>query len=256
MVTGNPWQAGDFSRIAPAALVMGEIMCDEIPVYANQRVLDIGCGSGNTALAVARRRAIATGVDPVPKLLDTARARAAAEKLEIEWYHGSAEALPFPDASFDLALSTFGLIFSTHPAQAVAEAARVLTPGGKLAFTSWTTGGLNDALFAETESVLPEMVAASRAWGREADARALLAAHFKAVRIVERFMMARAPDTERWLAGMKMFLAPVVLAYEGLDDHEALAMDQRLRALGEAYPKAPNGTFFVRVPYMEFHCQL
>src|SRR3954454_16128965 len=125
-MSSNPWQAGDFSRIAPASTIVGELLCDEIPIYATQRVIDIGTGSGNAALAAARRRAWVTGVDPVAKLLDVARERAAVDHLEISWKEGTAEALPAEDKSFDVALSTFGLIFSTEPEPAVSEAARVL----------------------------------------------------------------------------------------------------------------------------------
>lgn len=255
MTTPNPWQAGDFSRIAPSAMIVGELMCDEIPVYAEQRVLDIGCGSGNTAMAAARRRAQVTAIDPVAKLLDVAKARAAVDKLEIQWHEGTAESLPFADASFDLALSTFGMIFSTEPAKAVAEAARVLAPGGRLAFTSWTEGGQTDKLFELTEAALPEMAKVARAWGRVADARKLLSTHFSDVRVVERTFLVRAPDPYRWVVGMKMFLAPVVLMYEQLSEDEAMLMDARLMEMGESIPPAPNGTYFVRVPYLEFHCE-
>ena len=82
----------------------------------------------------------------------------------------------------------------------------------------------------------------------------MLAPHFRDVQVVERVMIARAPDPYSWLTGMKMYLAPVVLAYEGLSDDEALLLDARLVELGEAVPAAPNGTFFARVPYLEFHC--
>ena len=256
-MTANPWQAGDFSRIAPSALIVGELLCDEIPVYANQRVLDIGCGTGNTAMAAARRRADVTAIDPVPKLLAVAQERAALDKFEIRWLEGSAESLPFDAGAFDLALSTFGMIFSTEPARAVSEAARVLAPDGRLVFTSWTDGGLNDQLFAATEAALPDMamIPIARAWGREKDARTLLASHFSKVQVVHRTLFVRAPDTRRWLVGMKTFLAPVVLAYEALSTEQGLLLDERLLALGDAFPLAPNGTFFVRVPYLEFHCE-
>ena len=237
-------------------MIVGELICDEIPVYANQRVLDIGCGSGNTAMAAARRRAEVTGVDPVGKLLATAQERALVDKLEIQWHEGTAEALPFADGSFDLALSTFGMIFSTEPEKAVAEAARVLVPGGRLVLTSWSEGGNTDRLFETVATVLPDMamIPVARGWGRVEQAQQWLAAGFSEVRVVERTFLVRAPDTTRWLAGMKTFLAPVVLAYEALSPNAAAELDQRLLALGEASPKAPNGTFFARVPYLEYHC--
>jgi len=247
-MSSNPWQAGDFGRIAPSTTIVGELLCDEIPVYAMQRVLDIGCGSGNTAMAAARRRAEVTAIDPVARLMEAGRERAAVEKLEIQWRQETAEALPFDDGAFDLALSTFGIIFSTDPAMAISEAARVLAPNGRFAFTSWTEGGLIDRLFEATDP-------ASRAWGRRKDAQALLASHFSKVTVIDRTLFVRAPDSSRWLAGMKMFLAPVVLAYEKLSPDKAAKLDEQLLALGDAFPLAPNGTFFVKVPYLEFHCE-
>ena len=253
----NPWQAGDFSRIAPSAVIVGELICDEIPLYAGQKVLDIGCGSGNTAIAAARRRTDVTGIDPVPALLEHAARRAVAEQLEVKWKEGAAESLPFPDASFDVALSTFGMIFSTQPNDSVAEAARVLTSDGKLVLTSWEAGGQTDLLFATCEEVLADdpMLAVARKWGRAHEAREMLARHFTKVRIVKRDFLHRAPDRKRWLAGMKMFLSPVVLAYEKLDESEAAALDLRLLSLSEKTPLAPNGTVFSRVPYLEYHCE-
>jgi ubiquinone/menaquinone biosynthesis C-methylase UbiE len=252
----NPWEAGDFSRIAPSSIVVGEMLCDEIPVYANQRVLDIGCGSGNTAMSAARRRAEVSAVDPVAKLLAVAQQRAAVDNLEIRWFEGSAESLPFNDAAFDLALSTFGMIFSNDPVKAVSEAARVLTPEGRLVLTSWAEGGLIDHLFLATQTVLPEMamIPVARSWGRVGDARKLLALEFPNVRVIDRTVFVRATDSERWLAGMKTFLAPAVLAYQSLSPEGTAELDRRLLALGDAFPKAPNGTLFIRVPYLEIHC--
>lgn len=252
----NPWQAGDFARIAPSAMIVSERLCDEVPIYANERVLDIGCGSGNTAIAAARRRAIVSGVDPVEKLLASARDRAAFENLEIDWHIGSAENLPFADATFEVALSTFGITFSTEPSKAVSEAARVLAPGGRLAFTSWPEDGLIDQLFAATAAVMPDMatIPAARAWGRQREAHTLLAPHFSNVRVIEKTLYVRAPDTARWLAGMKKFLGPMVIAYASLSPEGAAALDERVLALGNASPKAPNGTFFAEVPYLEIHC--
>ncbi len=256
-MAGNVWEAGDFGRIAPGALSVGEFLCDEVPVYAGQAVLDIGCGTGNTALAAARRRAVAAGADPVEMLLERARERSRFEGLEVEWRLGGAESLPWDDASFDVALSSFGLIFCEEPRKAVAEASRVLRPGGSLAMTSWPLGCMNDELFRICSEVKPELKAirVARDWGRENFAVESLAAGFAAIRILRRSFLPRANSVDQWLAGMKQFLAPVVLAYQGLDAAASLELDDRLKRLGSAHNAAPEHGYFARIPYLEIHCR-
>ena len=106
------WAAGDFHQLGVEQLIVGERLCEEVGMRAGQRVLDVACGAGNTTLAAARRRALATGCDWVPALLERAEQRAKAEGLKIEWVKADAEDLPFPDGSFDIVLSTFGVMFA------------------------------------------------------------------------------------------------------------------------------------------------
>lgn len=256
-MTENVWAAGDFGKIAPAAQGVGEWLCDEVPLYAGQRVLDVGCGTGNTALAAARRRTEVTGVDPVEFLLNRARQRAEFEGLTVDWRLGGAEALPCESASFDVVLSSFGLIFSGDAAGAVAEAARVLKPGGAFAFTAWREGSLNDELFRICAAARPELqtIAGARDWGREGLVVEQLGRQFTEIRFVSRLFLHRAVSVEAWLKGMKQFLAPVVLAYEGLEEAAAAALDGQLLALGEGKNEAPEHGFFTRVPYFEVHAR-
>src|SRR5580658_9533278 len=117
------WAAGDFPKMGVELSIVGELLCESIPVCAGDRVLDIGTASGNTALAAARRRAVVTGVDITSALLDRARLRAAAEGLQIDFQEGNATALTFPNASFDVVVSTFGAIFAPDPEKTAAEMA-------------------------------------------------------------------------------------------------------------------------------------
>lgn len=104
------WSAGDFALVAAATTIVGEELCEALDVLPGERALDVACGSGNGALALARRtREVVVGVDYVPELLEQGRRGAQAERLEIEWVEGDAENLPFEDASFDLVTSIFGV---------------------------------------------------------------------------------------------------------------------------------------------------
>lgn len=256
-MTENVWQAGDFSRIAPAAQIVGEVLCDAIPVYAGDRVLDIGCGTGNTALAAARRRAQVKGADPVAKLLDRARERTAFEGLEIEYHLAPAEALPFEDASFDVALSTFGMVFSDHPEASVAEAARVLAPGGVLGLTAWATTSMNYRMFEICRDARPEMtsIEISRHWGSESFAVDQLSRHFTSIEIEKRVFYPRALSVEQWLAGAKQFLSPVFLAYENASPELTAQLDRDLLALGHQHNRKPERGYFAHVDYLEIRCR-
>jgi ubiquinone/menaquinone biosynthesis C-methylase UbiE len=101
-------------------------------------VLDIACGTGNVTIPLARRGAMVTGLDMMPHLLEEARARAAREGLRIRFDEGFAETLPYPDGSFDMLVSMFGIMFSPLQATVASEMARVLKPGGRLALANWT----------------------------------------------------------------------------------------------------------------------
>ncbi len=253
----NLWEAGDFSHIAPSVQSVGELLCDAVPVYAGDRVLDIGCGTGNTALAAARRRASATGSDPVEKLLDRARQRALFEGVEIDFHLAGAEALPFADASFDVALSTFGLVFSDDPESSVREAARVLRPQGCLALTSWAATGMNNRLLEICGRARPEIAAieVSRRWGTESFAVEQLSRQFASVTIEKRLFYPRALSLHQWLEGMKQFLAPVFLAYETATPAQAEELDREFLDLAQRNNQKPDRGFFAAIDYLEIICR-
>jgi SAM-dependent methyltransferase len=126
------WAAGDFSMVATSLVIVGELLCEAVDLHAGRTVLDVATGSGNTALSAARRWGTVTGIDFVPALLERGRERAAAERLQITFLEADAENIPFPDASFDVVLSTFGSMFAPSPEQAAREMLRVCRPGGQI----------------------------------------------------------------------------------------------------------------------------
>lgn len=111
----------------------------------NERVLDIACGTGNAAILAARFKSKVVGLDQAPRLIEVAGQRAAAEGLDISFVVGNAEELGFPDETFDVVLSIFGLIFASDAEMAFAEMVRVMTPRGRAFFTVWLPGGAIDS---------------------------------------------------------------------------------------------------------------
>ena len=141
------WQTGDYPRVGNTLQIIAELLVEAADVRAGQRALDVACGQGNAALAAARRFADATGIDYATNLLEQGRERAAAEHLPVTFTEGDAENLPVPDASFDLVLSTVGVMFAPDHQRAADELVRVTKPGGKIALSCWTPSGMVGQMF-------------------------------------------------------------------------------------------------------------
>src|SRR5690606_28773591 len=126
------WSAGDYAVVGTTLQIVGEQLCESLDLRAGETVLDVAAGNGNASLAAARRWATVTATDYVPALLQRAQARAEAEGLALEFREADAEALPFRDASFDVATSTFGVMFTPDQDRAAAELLRVTRPAGRI----------------------------------------------------------------------------------------------------------------------------
>ena len=135
------WGLGHYERTAAQLAPVSELMVELAAPQAPERVLDLGCGTGNAALLAAARGAAVTGVDPAARLLDVARARAAEHGVEITFVLGEAGAMPVDSGSVDVLLSVFGVIFAPDPAAAAEEMARVTAPDGRIVLSAWLPGG-------------------------------------------------------------------------------------------------------------------
>jgi SAM-dependent methyltransferase len=135
------WSVGRYEETASRLLPVAELLVDEAALRGGERVLDVGCGTGNAALLAAKRGARVIGVDPAPRLLEVARLRAAAEALDATFLAGEAAALPLADESADIVLSVFGVIFAPDPEAAAMELARVTSDDGRILLTAWIPGG-------------------------------------------------------------------------------------------------------------------
>jgi SAM-dependent methyltransferase len=173
------WADGDYAAVAR---LMDEVppahMLAAVGVDAQHRVLDVATGTGNVALHAVRSGAQVTGLDLTPELLDVAAVRAAALGAEVEWVQGDAEALPFPDRSFDRVLSAFGVQFAPRHEITARELVRVCRPGGAIALANWTPEGIVGQMFALLSRYLPappEFASPPPLWGSEQHVRELFA---------------------------------------------------------------------------------
>jgi len=135
------WGTGRYERIAEQLLPAAQVVVDTAAPRASERVLDVGCGTGNAALLAAARGSLVVGVDPAFRLLDVARDRARDAGLDVDFRVGEAAALPVEEASFDVVVSVFGVIFAADPQAAFAGLVRALAPRGRAVISAWLPGG-------------------------------------------------------------------------------------------------------------------
>src|SRR6187549_2245491 len=141
-VQQRTWSEGDFSMVAGIVMMVAEELVEALDVLPDERVLDVACGSGNGALAAARRAwGNTVGADFVPALLERGRERAAAERLDVEFVEADATDLPFGDGEFDVVMSIFGAMFAADQEKAAAEMLRACKPGGRIGMANWVPDG-------------------------------------------------------------------------------------------------------------------
>ncbi|MCM3886874.1 class I SAM-dependent methyltransferase [Frankia sp. R82] len=237
------WSSGDYTVIASRIVLQSELLAEAADLRSGDRVLDVACGSGNAALAAARAGTRVVGIDYVPDLLTTARARAAAEGLTVDFQVGDAEALPFPDASFDAALSVFGSMFAPDHHRTAAELIRVTRPGGTLGLVSWTPDGfIGDFFRTITRHVPPPAgVASPLLWGTRDHLATLFGAAAAEIRSVERTCVFRFASAEDFTDTFRRWYGPSHQAFAALDDSGRAALAADLTDLARRWNRNPDG---------------
>ncbi len=171
------WASGDYPRMVETFLLpLGPRLVEACDIAPGTAVLDVAAGTGNASLPAAARGARVTASDLTPELLDAGRRRAEAAGLELEWAPADAEALPFEDESFDVVLSSIGIMFAPHHQAAADEVVRVCRPGGRIGLLSWTPEGMLGALFRTMKPFAPPPPPGAQPpplWGSEEHLHAL-----------------------------------------------------------------------------------
>lgn len=198
------WGAGRYETTAEQLAPAARVVVERASLRPGERVLDLGCGTGNAAILAALAGATVTGVDPAARLLQVARERAEAEGADVDFRSGDAASIPLPDGSVDVILSVFAVIFAPDPEAAAAEMSRVLSPGGRIVLSAWLPGGaVLEMNRAAGEAVMRAVGAPVPAEGFRWQDRAALAglfgAHGFAVDVDERELTTTAATVDEYL---------------------------------------------------------
>jgi ubiquinone/menaquinone biosynthesis C-methylase UbiE len=247
------WSSGDFAVIGATFQIVGENLVEAADVKAGEKVLDVAAGSGNATLAAARRFAHVTSTDHVPALLDRGLERARAEALPVMFRVADAEALPFDDASFDVVLSTFGVMYATDPARAAHEMKRVLKPGGRIALANWTPVGFVGQLFRVIDAHVPPPVGlpSPARWGSPAHLAAIFDVAPALICCRRRLFNFRYRSAAHWVQVFRDFHGPIHKAFAALDADGQQALERDITALLEKSNTAGRRSLVVPGAYLE-----
>jgi ubiquinone/menaquinone biosynthesis C-methylase UbiE len=246
------WAAGDYTTVGCRIQYLAELLCEAIPVRAGDRVLDVATGTGNAALAAARRFADVTAIDFVPDLLARGRRRAEAEGLEVDFREGDAEALDFADESFDVVLSTCGVMFAPDQERAASELLRVCRPGGAVGMVNWTPEGLVGAIFRAMGALVPPPPGGKPAvrWGSEEGLRELFGDKVTITAPVRSFWF-RMPSLEDWANFYADNYGPTVKTVEALGSGGREAVVAAMIDAAKPFNRAIDGTAELQLDYLE-----
>ena len=247
------WSTGDYSIIGTTLVVISEELCEATDLHSGQSVLDVATGSGNTAIAAARRFCNVTGIDYVPELLEVGRKRADVEDLNVTFQEGDTENIPFADASFDVVLSTLGVMFTPDQEKAASELLRVCRSGGKIGLANWTPTSFIGDLFRCIGKYVPPApnLKSGALWGTEARLRELFGDGITSLQTTKRTFMFRYRSVAHWMEIFCTYYGPIVTALQSLDADGQQGLAHDFIGLLERYNRASDGTLAVPAEYLE-----
>ncbi len=247
------WSTGNYAVVGTTLQIVGENLCEALDLRAGARVLDVAAGTGNATLAAARRWCEVTSTDYVPSLLESGRARALAEGHSVDFREADAENLPFPDASFDAVMSTFGVMFAPNQETAASELARVCKPGGRIGLANWTPESFVGLLFRTIGKYVPPApgVKSAALWGTEARLYELFGRGAREIRVNRRAFVFRYHSPAHWIDVFRTYYGPMTRTFAALDGDRQAAFGQEVLALIESHNRSGDRTLVLPSEYLE-----
>lgn len=248
------WMAGNFGVIAPVIEDLQDELVGRLGIRPGMKVLDVACGTGNSAIPAAKRGADVIGIDIAPNLLEQARARAAAEGVKAQFQEGDAEKLEFPDASFDLVISIYGAMFAPRPELVASELKRVTKSGGRIVMGNWTPTGFSGQMFKLAGKYVPPPpgMPPPVLWGDEKTVRERLGDGISKLEITRRIAeMKYAMNEAEVVEHFRQYFGPTARTFEALDAAGQAAYRSDLEAKWKEHNRAKDGTVCVESEFLE-----
>lgn len=250
------WSAGDFGQIARAYLPGAAEFIERLSLKPGEKVLDVACGAGSTAIPAARTGAVVTGIDIAPNLIEQARKNAEAEGVICRFEEGDAEALAFEDGSFDTVITIFGAMFAPRPEKAAAELIRVCRSGGRIVMGNWTPNSFVGQMFKIGASHVPPPAGMPPPvlWGDEAAVRERLKDGISDLQFNRHLMKFSFPfSPEEVVAHFRKYFGPTQKAFDTLadDEEKQASLRRELENHWKKYNQATDGTTTIESEYLE-----
>jgi len=247
------WASGNYAVIGTTLQIVGETLAEAVDVCAGEKVLDVAAGNGNTTLAAARRFAAVTSTDYVPALLEKGAKRAAAEELDVKFEMADAEALPYPEGSFDVALSTFGVMFAPNHQRCASEMLRVIRSGGRIGLASWTPESFIGQLFKLIGKRVPPPAGlqSPALWGTEPHIVQLFGAQAEDIQCTRKFFNFRYQSADHWIQIFRDYYGPTHKAFGALDAGGQQGLHSEIAALLNDFNTAGSRSLVVPSEYLE-----
>jgi ubiquinone/menaquinone biosynthesis C-methylase UbiE len=247
------WSSGNYAIVGSTLQIVGEELCEALDLKAGSKVLDVAAGNGMASLAAGRRWCDVTSTDYVPALLERGRARATAEGMTMEFVEADAEKLPFDRDSFDVVLSTFGVMFTPNQDKAASELLRVCRPKGQIGLANWTPDGFIGHVFKTLGKYLPPTAGAKSPalWGTRARLDEMFDAGASSIKTAPRVFNFRYRSAHHFLDVFKTFYGPVLKAFAALEPVKQEELHNDLNALIVRMNRASDGTMVVPSEYLQ-----
>jgi SAM-dependent methyltransferase len=253
-VQQKTWSEGDFSMVAGLVMMVAEELVEALDIVPGERVLDVACGSGNGALAAARRAwGNTVGADFVPSLLERGRERAAAERLDVEFVEADATDLPFGESEFDVVTSIFGAMFAADQEKAAAELLRTCKKGGRIGMANWVPDGGVGRMFMTIAKHAPPPpgVNSPLLWGTEDRLRELFGDEVSDLRVERRKSRQAFRSADHFLDFFRTYFGPTKVAFERVGSEGEAALEADLRTYLEQSNTAGERALVLEPEYLQ-----